>query len=91
MTTPQHAQPAATRDLVVALSPFEEPHPRIVIAAERAGALGLLDLGRDADAARRGVAELGRRLGSGGRYGVRVPAGCPAGPGDLPAEVDTVL
>ncbi|MEU6759632.1 beta-ketoacyl synthase N-terminal-like domain-containing protein, partial [Streptomyces sp. NPDC046685] len=91
MTTPQHAQPAATRDLVVALSPFEEPHPRIVIAAERAGALGLLDLGRDANAARRGVAELGRRLGSGGRYGVRVPAGCPTGPGDLPAEVDTVL
>ncbi|WP_314246661.1 SDR family NAD(P)-dependent oxidoreductase [Streptomyces kutzneri] len=90
--TPQHPQPAAaTRDLVVAVSPFEEPHPAVVTAAERAGALGLLDLGRDADAARRGFAELGRRLGSGARYGVRVPAGCPLGPGELPAAVDTVL
>ncbi|MFZ3492773.1 beta-ketoacyl synthase N-terminal-like domain-containing protein [Streptomyces sp. 5.8] len=78
------------RDLVVAVSPFEEPNPRIVIAAERAGALGLLDLGRDAGAARRGMAEIARRLGA-GRYGVRVPAGCPIGPGELPAEVDTVL
>lgn len=60
-------------------------------AAERAGALGLLDLGRDADAARRGFAELGRRLAGGARYGVRVPAGCPLGPGELPAAVDTVL
>lgn len=78
------------RDLVVAVSPFEEPNPRIVIAAERAGALGLLDLGRDAGAARRGMAEIARRLGA-GRYGVRVPAGCPIGPGELPAGVDTVL
>ncbi|MGW7331175.1 beta-ketoacyl synthase N-terminal-like domain-containing protein, partial [Streptomyces sp. NPDC054840] len=86
-----HPQPAATRDLVVAVSPFEEPHPAVVTAAERAGALGLLDLGRDADAARRGFAELGRRLAGGARYGVRVPAGCPLGPGELPAAVDTVL
>ncbi|MFB6581758.1 SDR family NAD(P)-dependent oxidoreductase [Streptomyces sp. NPDC056402] len=85
-----HPQPALTRDLVVAVSPFEEPQPAIVTAAERAGALGLLDLGRDADAARRGFAQLGRRLG-GARYGVRVPAGCPLGPGELPAAVDTVL
>uniref|UniRef100_A0AAU2JYB4 SDR family NAD(P)-dependent oxidoreductase n=1 Tax=Streptomyces sp. NBC_00049 TaxID=2903617 RepID=A0AAU2JYB4_9ACTN len=123
--TPLPPQSAALRDLVVAVSPFEEPHPRIVTAAERAGALGLLDLGRDPAAARRGFAELARRLGagadasgtgssgtgssgtassgtgssgtgssgtgSGARYGVRVPAGCPLGPRDLPAEVDTVL
>ncbi|MEY2226436.1 SDR family NAD(P)-dependent oxidoreductase [Streptomyces sp. BF23-19] len=86
-----HPQPAATRDLVVAVSPFEEPHPAVVTAAERAGALGLLDLGRDADAARRGFAELGRRLAGGARYGVRVPTGCPLGPEELPAAVDTVL
>ncbi|MFE5805826.1 SDR family NAD(P)-dependent oxidoreductase [Streptomyces sp. NPDC056491] len=89
--TPTHPQPAATRDLVVAVSPFEEPHPAVVTAAERAGSLGLLDLGRDADAARRGFAELGRRLADGARYGVRVPADCPLGPGELPAAVDTVL
>ncbi|MFE9561505.1 SDR family NAD(P)-dependent oxidoreductase [Streptomyces sp. NPDC006487] len=36
------------------------------------------------------MAEIARRLGA-GRYGVRVPAGCPVGPEGLPAEVDTVL
>lgn len=61
-----------------------------MIAAERAGSLGLLDLGRDAGSARSAMAEVARRLG-GARYGVRVPAGCPIGPEDLPAEVDTVL
>ncbi|WP_404953910.1 SDR family NAD(P)-dependent oxidoreductase [Streptomyces sp. 147326] len=89
--TPHPPQSAATRDLVVAVSPFEEPRPGIVTAAERAGSLGLLDLGRDAHAARNGLAESGRRLGGSGRYGVRVPAGCPLGPEELPAEVDTVL
>ncbi|MDX3540140.1 beta-ketoacyl synthase N-terminal-like domain-containing protein, partial [Streptomyces sp. MB09-01] len=89
--TPHPPQSAATRDLVVAVSPFEEPRPGIVTAAERAGSLGLLDLGRDANAARDALAESGRRLGGSGRYGVRVPAGCPLGPEELPAEVDTVL
>ncbi|MEV6583920.1 SDR family NAD(P)-dependent oxidoreductase [Streptomyces sp. NPDC051582] len=90
---PQHSRPQSPdpRDTVVALSPFEEPRPRIVIAAERAGSLGLLDLGRDPDAARAAFAELARRLGPGRRHGVRVPAGCPLGPQELPAEVDTVL
>ncbi|MFI5979442.1 SDR family NAD(P)-dependent oxidoreductase [Streptomyces sp. NPDC051555] len=87
--TPQAAPSAATRDLVVALSPFEEPNQRIVTAAERAGALGLLDLGRDPAAALRAFTELARLLGR--PYGVRVPHGCPLGPADLPAEVDTVL
>ncbi|MFJ7590675.1 SDR family NAD(P)-dependent oxidoreductase [Streptomyces sp. NPDC097617] len=86
-----HPQPAVTRDLVVAVSPFEEPHPAVVTAAERAGALGLLDLGRDPGAARRAFAELGRRLGDRARYGARVPADCPLGPADIPAAVDTVL
>ncbi|MFE3996602.1 SDR family NAD(P)-dependent oxidoreductase [Streptomyces goshikiensis] len=89
--TPQPPRSAPTRDLVVAVSPFEEPQPRIVTAAERAGALGLLDLGRDPAAARAAFAELARRLGAGRRYGVRVPWGCPLGPADLPPEVDTVL
>ncbi|MFI5640625.1 SDR family NAD(P)-dependent oxidoreductase [Streptomyces goshikiensis] len=89
--TPQPPRSAPARDLVVAVSPFEEPQPRIVTAAERAGALGLLDLGRDPAAARAAFAELARRLGAGRPYGVRVPWGCPLGPGDLPAEVDTVL
>ncbi|MEV8021337.1 SDR family NAD(P)-dependent oxidoreductase [Streptomyces sp. NPDC086554] len=59
----------------------------MVAAAQRAGALGLLDLGRDRDRARTALAALrGRRP-----YGVRVPAGCPLTPDELPAAVDTVL
>ncbi|MET9609715.1 SDR family NAD(P)-dependent oxidoreductase [Streptomyces sp. NPDC006512] len=84
-----HPARSAVRDLVVALSPFEEPNPRIVVAAERAGALGLLDLGRDACLARRALAEATGALRQ--PYGVRVPAGCPVWPDELPAEVDTVL
>lgn len=84
--TPLPGTPHSGRDLVVALSPFEEPGERIVVAAERAGALGLLDLGRDAGAAREALARLGRL-----RHGVRVPAGCPLTPADLPEGTDTVL
>ncbi|MET7619197.1 SDR family NAD(P)-dependent oxidoreductase [Streptomyces sp. NPDC005408] len=57
----------------------------MVAAAERAGALGLLDLGRDRERARAALAGLR------GRYGVRIPSGCPLAPDDLPAAVDTVL
>ncbi|WP_407288629.1 SDR family NAD(P)-dependent oxidoreductase [Streptomyces sp. BP-8] len=87
---PRSAWPAPTgRDLVVALSPFEQPDERIVAAAERAGALGLLDLGRHTGPARDALAGLARRLRR--PYGVRVPVGCPLTPDELPAEVDTVL
>ncbi|WP_142214880.1 type I polyketide synthase [Streptomyces sp. SLBN-118] len=57
----------------------------MVAAAERAGALGLLDLGRDREVA------CGAMAGLRGRYGVRVPARCPLAPDELPAAVDTVL
>ncbi|MGW1378754.1 SDR family NAD(P)-dependent oxidoreductase [Streptomyces sp. NPDC002446] len=87
---PRPAPPvAAGRALVVALTPFEQPDERIVAAAERAGALGLLDLGRDAGPARDALAGLARRLRR--PHGVRVPVGCPLTPDDLPATVDTVL
>ncbi len=87
---PRSARPVPTgRDLVVALTPFEQPDERIVAAAERAGALGLLDLGRHAAPARDALAGLARRLRR--PHGVRVPVGCPLTPGELPADVDTVL
>ncbi|WP_190142482.1 type I polyketide synthase [Streptomyces glebosus] len=70
----------------MALSPFEEPGERLVLAAARAGALGLLDLGRDPGPARAALARLGELS-----YGVRIPVGCPLTPADLPAAVDTVL
>ena len=36
------------RDRVLCLSPFSTPNPALVVAAERAGGLGVLDLGTHA-------------------------------------------
>ena len=84
MTSDQHS-----RDLVIGLTPFTEPNAALTVAVERAGGLGVLDLGRDAEAARAELSRVRRRWG--GPFGVRVPAGCPFSPEDLPGEVDTVV
>ncbi|MGH3374244.1 MAG: nitronate monooxygenase, partial [Actinoallomurus sp.] len=84
MTCDQHS-----RDLVIGLTPFTEPNAALTVAVERAGGLGVLDLGGDADAARAELSRVRRRWG--GPFGVRVPAGCPFSPEDLPGEVDTVI
>ena len=56
---------------ILALSPFGRPDDRIVAAATRAGAFGVLDLGRDPRAARTALAALvDQGVES---FGVRVP------------------
>ncbi len=77
------------RELVVGITPFEEPNARLVVALARAGAIGVLDLGRDAGWARAALADV-CRWWSGG-FGVRVPAGCPLSPADIPEQVDVVV
>src|SRR2546421_5015063 len=76
-------------DLILALTPFERPNARVAAAAARAGALGVLDLGRDRARALAALQDTVRW--SPGPFGVRVPPGCPLAPGDLPASVDTVI
>ena len=80
---------------VLVVTPFEEPDPRIALAAGRSGALGVLDLGRDAGAARTAVEEMLRWAQRGSvpaRLGVRAPVGCPLAVGELPVGVfGTVL
>ncbi|HET9257884.1 MAG TPA: beta-ketoacyl synthase N-terminal-like domain-containing protein, partial [Pseudonocardiaceae bacterium] len=84
MTRPQD------RELVVGITPFEEPNAPLAVALARAGALGVLDLGRDGDRARAALADV-RRWWS-GNFGVRVPAGCPVSLLDeLPEQVDVVV
>ncbi|WP_322768255.1 polyketide synthase, partial [Frankia sp. Cr1] len=80
---------ARERDLVIGVTPFTEPDARLAAAVTRAGGLGVLDLGRDAAAARTALADTARWAR--GPFGVRVPAGCSTAPGDLPAAVDTVV
>jgi acyl transferase domain-containing protein/NAD(P)H-dependent flavin oxidoreductase YrpB (nitropropane dioxygenase family) len=77
------------RDLILVLTPFEVPNPGIAAAAVRAGALGILDLGRDRPGALEAINLTVRWAHA--PFGVRVPPGCPVGPEDLPDQVDTVV
>ncbi|MGH4004608.1 MAG: hypothetical protein ACRDSO_10935, partial [Pseudonocardiaceae bacterium] len=63
------------RELVLGITPFEEPNAALTVALARAGAVGVLDLGRDAGRARAALADVCQWWP--GSFGVRVPAGCP--------------
>ncbi|MDF1563271.1 MAG: SDR family NAD(P)-dependent oxidoreductase [Deltaproteobacteria bacterium] len=77
---------ATQHELVIGITPFERPDPGLVRALEKAGALGVLDLGRDPEAARVALAELERW---GRPFGVRIPEGVEAPA--LPENCKTVL
>ncbi|MGE0134127.1 MAG: SDR family NAD(P)-dependent oxidoreductase [Dehalococcoidia bacterium] len=74
---------------VVVLSPFEAPDHGLVIAAARAGALGVLDLGRDRGQAFASLYQLAAepRL----EFGVRVPEGVLFDAERLPANITTIV
>ncbi|MDQ6613911.1 MAG: nitronate monooxygenase, partial [Actinomycetota bacterium] len=80
-----------SRDLVIGVTPFEEPNAQLAIAVARAGGLGILGLGHDGPAARAALADAARWSRGRTTFGVRVPAGCPLLPHELPPEVDTVV
>ncbi|MGH3852760.1 MAG: SDR family NAD(P)-dependent oxidoreductase [Pseudonocardiaceae bacterium] len=77
------------RELIVGITPFEEPNAPLVAALARAGAMGVLDLGRDAGRARAALAEVCRWWPGG--FGVRMPARCPLSPAELPGRVEVVV
>ncbi|MGE0228115.1 MAG: SDR family NAD(P)-dependent oxidoreductase [Dehalococcoidia bacterium] len=74
---------------VVVLSPFEAPDHALVIAAARAGAFGILDVGRDRARALASLYQLAAepRL----EFGVRVPEGALLDVERLPANVTTIV
>ncbi|MGH2717498.1 MAG: nitronate monooxygenase, partial [Actinomycetota bacterium] len=80
---------SSPRDTILAVCPWETPNARLAVAAGRAGAVGIIDLGRDRQRAIQALADASRWSDAG--FGVRVPAGCPVTPDDLPASVDTVV
>src|SRR5260370_11845979 len=88
-STPPPGDSLNRRDLVLAISPFGLPDARVTAAAVRARALGVLDLGRDRDAAIGALPETARWAR--GPFGVRVGARCPLLPSDLPDTGDTLL
>ncbi|MCP3802450.1 SDR family NAD(P)-dependent oxidoreductase [Allokutzneria sp. A3M-2-11 16] len=78
------------RELIIGVTPFGEPNARLVAALCRAGALGVLDLGRGDRHARHAL-DLAARW-TPGTFGVRVAPGCALRPEDLPLDrVDTVV
>ncbi|MDQ1427144.1 MAG: hypothetical protein QOK39_620, partial [Acidimicrobiaceae bacterium] len=81
------------RLLVLGITPFEEPNAKLAVAVERAGGLGIIGLGHDADVNRTAVADAARWSRAGCHFGVRVPAGLAQGDAldELPAAVDTVI
>lgn len=80
---------SAAPDLILAVSPFEWPNARLAIAGSRAGAVGIVDLGRNRAAALTALAQAARWTRGG--FGVRVPVGCPVTAGELPERVSTVI
>jgi acyl transferase domain-containing protein/NAD(P)H-dependent flavin oxidoreductase YrpB (nitropropane dioxygenase family)/NADP-dependent 3-hydroxy acid dehydrogenase YdfG len=77
------------RRVVVGMTPFAEPNARLAAAVERAGGLGVLDLGRDRSRALAALADTARWVPR--SFGVRVGPGCPLTPADLPLSVDTIV
>ena len=77
------------QELVVGITPFEEPNAALAVALARAGAVGVLSLGRDAGRARAALADVCRWWG--GAFGVRVSPECALRPADLPEQVDMVV
>ncbi|MBC7530967.1 MAG: KR domain-containing protein [Oligoflexus sp.] len=74
---------------VIGMSPFETPDVGLVEALVRAGGLGILDLGRQADIGRAALVAIAeRRLPS---YAVRLPDCSLFSPADLTAAVSYVV
>lgn len=79
----------APHTMILGLCPLEHPDARLVIALGRAGAVGILDLGRDVGRARAAL-DFAQREATRG-FGVRIPEGVSWDPADLPAGVHTVV
>ncbi len=71
---------------ILGITPFERPDVPLAIGLARAGALAVLDLGRDPRATEEALRTMVRRVPGG--FGVRIPAGVEVA---LPAEVRVVV
>ncbi|MEJ7728143.1 MAG: beta-ketoacyl synthase N-terminal-like domain-containing protein, partial [Polyangiaceae bacterium] len=71
---------------VIGLTPFERPDPRLALALLRAGAMAVLDLGRDAAVARAALDRVAREARRG--FGVRIPSELALESVPLPSAVE---
>ncbi|MET8163819.1 SDR family oxidoreductase [Streptomyces sp. NPDC005329] len=70
-----------SEDMIIGITPFGEPDAGLALAINRAGGLGVLDLGSGDRRTREALSRL-RRASPGG-FGVRVDAHCRLSPADL--------
>ena len=76
---------------VIGITPLERPDAGLVVALASAGALGVLDLGRDRVVGLAALRTLAHRLSGSRTFGVRVPEGVVVADAELPAEVGVVV
>jgi acyl transferase domain-containing protein/NAD(P)H-dependent flavin oxidoreductase YrpB (nitropropane dioxygenase family)/NAD(P)-dependent dehydrogenase (short-subunit alcohol dehydrogenase family) len=62
-------------DIVIGLTPLEQPDANLALAICRAGAIGVLDLGTDTAAAKKALVELHDNATS--TFGIRIGRNCP--------------
>lgn len=74
-----------SEDMIIGITPFGEPDPRLAAAVARAGGLGVLDLATGDRRAREALARLSRTA-PGRPFGVRVGPPCRLDPADLPSN-----
>ncbi|MFI5468789.1 SDR family oxidoreductase [Streptomyces cacaoi] len=70
-----------SEDMIIGITPFGEPDAGLALAINRAGGLGVLDLGAGDRRTREALSRL--RRSSPGAFGVRVGAHCRLTPADL--------
>ncbi|MFD9790988.1 SDR family NAD(P)-dependent oxidoreductase [Streptomyces sp. NPDC059070] len=80
---------APNPELVIGVSPFGEPDPRLVAAVCRAGGLGVLDLGTGDRRAREALGLVGSWAA--GAFAVRVGAACALTPEEVAEECGGAL
>ncbi|MDP6929690.1 MAG: beta-ketoacyl synthase N-terminal-like domain-containing protein, partial [Planctomycetota bacterium] len=78
----------AKSPFVLGMTPCEFPDARMAVALHRAGAVSVLDLGRERDLALRSLAEASEHMDS---FGVRLHSGGVITVNDLPESVDLVV
>ena len=74
---------------IIVVGPFEHPDAAIALAAWRAGALGVVDIGRDAPAAAAALAALAAQPDD--TFAIRVPPGVAIAADGIPRSVGTVI
>src|SRR5437867_195662 len=77
-----------TLPFCIGITPFDAPDETLAAALARAGALGVLDLGRDPARAGAALARLARLTR---RFGVRIPDGVDVNLATLPAGAETII